>query len=391
MPVMTERARSIIRAALPVLALLLSLPAHAADLVVPSLELITHGATNDDGIFTLQTRGDIALEIHGGYKFAAVISLGITDADLENLANAAAFTPDDQSLGFLSASIGIRDLFHLPLTLSYFVGLNDAFCSGEGFTLFGTDSFMTLYSGYYYFPSGPLYDGIYRVQGTGVHCALAPLAGAMGFDLYVYEDTHGTYDWGDSAAFTSLGSYSGDARFLLNLPAVKLECFVGGTYTPLITDYFFRAGLLFYAQNRNVEFFAQIGIPKWDPALDAALNVNLFYLLVEPRLHLGIFSFVPTFFWHPGYYMQVATSSELGAFDVNLNVSCGDLEKDSIEGGIEGTLKFRSSEESFTLAASPWLGFATTGILWKVKVNAKLWPFSIADMFDVFVGVRAEL
>jgi hypothetical protein len=391
MPVMTERARSIVRAAIPVLALLLSLPAFAADLVVPSLELITHGATNDDGIFTLQTYGDIELEIHGGYQFAAVISLGITDSNLENLANTAASTPGDLSFGFLSASVGVRNLFSLPLTASFFVGLGDTFCSAEGFTKFGAESFMTLYRGYYYFPTGPLYDGIYRVQGTGIHLELTPVAGALSADLYAYEDTHGTYDWSDSAAFTTLGNYSGDLRFLLNLATVKLECFVGGTYSPLITDYFFRGGLLFYAQNRNVEFLAQIGIPKWDPALDAALNVNLFYLLVEPRLHLGIFSIVPTFFWHPGYYMQVATASELGAFDVNLNISCGDLEKSSIEGGLEGALKFKSSEESFTVAASPWLGFTTPGILWKVKVNAKLWPFSLADMFDVFVGVRAEL
>jgi hypothetical protein len=89
--------------------------------------------------------------------------------------------------------------------------------------------------------------------------------------------------------------------------------------------------------------------------------------------------------------MQTATASELGAFDVNLNLSCGDLETSSIEGGLEGTLRFKSSEEAFTVKASPWVGFSTPGILWKVKVNAKLWPFSLADMLDAFVGVRAEL
>jgi len=205
------------------------------------------------------------------------------------------------SRDFFSASIDIRNLFSAPLSLSYFVGKNDTFGSGDGFAQFGAAPIMTSYRGFLYFPNypvGPLYDGIYQVHGTGAHLQYVPKVETLSMDLYVYEDTH--------AAFTMLGNYSGDFRFLLNFPSIKLEGFVGSTYLLTTNSFAFRGGLLFYASNRNVEFLSQIGIPVWNPLLDATPNINLFYLLVEPRLHLGLLSIVPTFFWHPGYYEQQA-------------------------------------------------------------------------------------
>ncbi|MGA2975762.1 MAG: hypothetical protein ABSF77_10685 [Spirochaetia bacterium] len=370
--------------------LILTPLAFSANIIVPSMELITHGATNEDGVFALQTYGDMSLEVQGGYKFGGSIAFNILNPDLENLLNPPTTPGGSLDLGFLSASISIRDLFALPLTFSYFVGQNDTFCSGDGFTQFGVQPIMTMYRGFMYFPTGPLYDGIYQVQGTGAHLEFTPKVELLSFDLYLYEDTRSTYEGNSGVAFTSLGNYSGDFRVLFNFPAVKLEGFLGGTYSPLDTDYFYRGGVLFYATNRNVEFLAQIGIPKWDPSLDPTLNVDLFYLLVEPRLHLGMVSIVPTFFWHPGYYMQAYNPTELGTFDVNLNITLGDLTKNTFEGGMEGNLRFSSSAEAFVLKASPWVGFSTPGVLWTVKVNAKLWPFSLTDMLDAFVGVRAE-
>jgi hypothetical protein len=384
-PGMKESLRATRRAAAVGLFLSLSVSAFSATVLVPTLELITHGGTNA-GVFELQSYGNMALSVEGGYKFGGNIAFGLSNAQsLENLGGMPL------SLDFLSASMTIRDAFSLPVNVAYFIGSNDIFCSGEGFQQFGVAPIMTAYRGYLAFPTGPTYDGIYQVWGTGVHIQYIPKVEVASVDFYAYEDTHPTYPGAAAPLFSALGSYSADMRFLLNLDAVKLEAFVGGTYsTAAAPSGLYRGGLLFYAANSNVEFLAQIGIPLWDPSRYPTFNVNLFYLLVEPRLHLGIISIVPTFFWHPGGYMQAENTSELGAFDVNLNIFAGDLAKNTVQGGVEGNIQFKASSGQFEMKASPWIGFVTPGVVWTAKVSAKLLPFNLADMLEAFVGVRAE-
>jgi len=382
---MMKSTRPVRKAAAFGLFLFLGALAFPADLLVPSMELISHGQTSG-GVFALQTYGDMALQIQGGYKFGGNISFGLTSTNLENTPVSMA----SLDLSFLSASISIRDVFSLPMTISYFVGQNDTFGSGEGFDQFGAAPIMTSYRGFLYFPTGPLYDGIYQVQGTGAHIQYIPQPETVSLDLYAYEDTHATYPGGVSTQSNTLGNYSGDFRLLLNFPSIKIEAFAGATYIAAPGEPEYRGGLLFYAANRNVEFLTQVGIPYWNPLVDPTPNVNLFYLLVEPRLHLGIVSIIPTLFWHPGYYDQQSNPTELGAFDVNLNVSLGDLTKATLVGGLESNFRFQSSTGVFQLKESPWIGFSTTGVFWTIKVNTKLWPFSLTDLVDAFVGVRAE-
>jgi hypothetical protein len=376
---MLKSTRATVRVAATGLFLFIAALAFPANILVPRMELITHGAPAGS-LFTLQTWGDIAVQVDGGYKFGGSISFGLSqDQSLENLLPGPVTSP---SFDFLGASMIIRKLFSLPLDLSYFVGKNDVFGTGAGFALFGASPIMTAYRGFMYFPSQPVYDGMYQVEGTGLRLDTAPLPESLALNLYLYEDTH--------PSIATLGTYSGDLRILLNFEALKLEAFMGGTYAPSSPYGFYRGGVLFYAANRNVEFLAQVGIPKWDPAVDPAFSINLFYLLVEPRLHLGQLSIVPTFFWHPAYYQHQSYATELGSFDVNLNVYLGDLVTSPVRGGVEGNFRFASSSGEFQIKASPWIGFLTPGVLWNIKVNAKLWPFSLADMFDGFVGVRAE-
>ena len=354
------------------------LPSFPANIVIPTMELITHGVSAD-GVFGLQTYGNMALEVQGGYKFGGAIAFGLyNESILEN---------QNLPIRFLSASMTIRDVFSLPANVVYFVGQNDIFGSGSGFEDFGSPPIMTRYRGYLYFPNdnvtAPIYDGIYQVQGTGVQLAVIPVADTFGVDLYLYEDTH--------PAFPDLGTYSADLRFLLNTSGVKLEAFLGGTGGHIAHSGIFRGGLLFYATNRNVEFLAQVGIPRWDPSVDASLGINLFYLLFEPRLHLGVFNIVPTFFWHPAYYNQASYTAESGTFDVNLNLYFGDQSNMTLQGGLESNFRFQSTAGDMTFKVSPWVGFSTPGVLWTVKVNTKLWPFKLTDMLDGFVGVQAEL
>jgi hypothetical protein len=371
--------------------MLLSALAFPANIVVPSMELITHGYyAQPNGPFLLETYGNVSLEVQGGYKFGGEISFGLDNQlNLESLSSTLPQPP----LRFLSASMTVRDILSAPLNFTYFVGRNDLFGSGQGFAEFGAPPIMTRYRGFLYFPSSnlavqPIYDGIYQVQGTGAKIEWLPNAEHASLVLYAYEDTHlneAVLPFG----VVDPGVYSADFRFLLNWESVKLEGFLGASGGP--SPYgFYRGGLLFYAINNNVEFLAQIGIPKWDPAIDT-VGVNLFYLMVEPRLHLGIFSIVPTFFWHPAYYMQNAYPAEQGTFDVNLNMYFGNQSASSFQGGMEGNFQFHSYSGEFALRASPWIGFTTPGITWTLRINANLWPFNPNSLVDGFVGVQAEI
>jgi hypothetical protein len=383
---MKQILRAPARAAVLAAFLCAAAAAFPATVLVPQMELITHVATTG-GDLALTTYGNLALSIDGGYKFGGSLVFGVShDTQLESFGSDI-----PPSLQFQSAAMTMRSVFSLPLSISYFIGANDILASGDGFTQFGVAPIMTAYRGYLAFPSGPIYDGIYQVWGTGIHVEYVPKVETAAFDLYVYEDTHPTFPGGAASLITTTGAYSGDVRFLLNLEAVKLEAFVGGTYSAVMAPSgLFRGGVLFYASNRNVEFLAQIGVPLWNPVTDPAFNVNLFYLLVEPRLHLGALSIVPTFFWHPGGYMQAQNPDELGSFDVNLNIFAGSPATTPVQGGVESNVSFQAATGQFVLKASPWIGFATSGVQWTAKLGAKLLPFDVATMFDGFVGVRAE-
>jgi hypothetical protein len=376
------------RAAFIGLFLLPACLAFSANVVVPRMDLITRGAMSG-GEFTLQTFGDLIMQIEGGYKFGGSVAFSVLNTDLENLT----LSPSGLGLGFLSASITIRDLFSIPLSLTYFVGQSDTFCSGEGFALFGAQPIMTAYRGFMYFPTGPLYDGIYQIEGTGAKFEFIPKIETLSIDYYIYEDTRATYpgiaEPPQPPIITSLGTYSSDLRVLLNYAAIKMEAFTGATVRSG-RDYFFRGGLLFWASNRNVEFLGQIGIPKWAPSIDSVPNINDFYLLVEPRLHMGKFSIIPTFFWHPSFYMQAGPNpGEAGSFDVNLNLALGEPSQDMLQGGLETNLRFMSGTQG-SLSLAPWLGITTPGVLWKLRFDSQVWPFSWSDIVQVFVGAQAQ-
>jgi hypothetical protein len=389
---MVECRKQSVRAGALVTFMLLSGFAFPANIIVPTMELITHGYyAQPSGPFLLETYGNMSLEVQGGYKFGGSIAFGLNNQlNLENLSSLLPQPP----FRFLSASMTIRDILSAPLNFTYFVGLNDIFGSGAGFAEFGAPPIMTRYRGFIYFPSidltvKPIYDGIYQVQGTGARFGWVPNAEHASLDLYVYEDTH-LNEAASPSPSVPLGVYSADLRFLLNWDSVKLEGFIGASGNGVSPYGFYRGGLLFYAANTNVEFLAQIGLPKWDPAIDP-IGVNLFYLLVEPRLHLGAFSIVPTFFWHPVYYMQSAYPSEQGTFDVNLNMYFGDQSTSTFQGGAEGNFQFQAYVGGFALRVSPWIGFTTPGITWTLKVNANLWPFNLNSLVDGFIGVQAEI
>jgi hypothetical protein len=361
--------------------LLLAAPAlPAANLVVPSLEIITHGYMNA-GNFELASIGELDLVIEGGYKFGGRIGLSYADVSLED---------DDplDRLTFDGVNIIVRDVFKLPLSVSWFIGTYDVLASGSEFPVsFGTAEIATAYRGFMYFPdpSDVQYDGIHQVKGTGMRLSAMPVADTLLLNLYLYQDSW-TFE---GATGFEPGHWAADLRVLANLPAIKLEGFLGWSWVPASTAGWFRAGVLFHAAIKSIEVLAELGLPKWDPVADTPFSINYFSMLFEPRLHLGLFNVAATFFWHPGWYHQELTG-ELGTFDVNLNLFFGDLATTLILGGLEGNLGFDSTAGTFAFTLAPYLSFTTPGAVWKIKVDTKLWPFDPADLVEGFVGIRAS-
>jgi len=358
---------------------LVTMHGFAANVNVPALELYTHGST-EGGDFGFVSRGELDLLVEGGYKFAGRVELNYFSPSLEEAATSG-------SLTFKSASILLKEIFSLPLDFSYFIGENATFCSGDLFPeTFGSLPFTTRYRGFLTFPQGVIYDGLHTLYGTGMKLDYSRQKELWLLSLFLYQDAKVDIPF-------EPGRYSLDFRGALNFSRLKLEAFLGATYpAPGSTLGYLRAGLLFFAAEEGVEFLAQIGIPRWSP-LEDSFSIDLFYLLFEPRVRLGLFSIIPTFFWRPSYYHQQVTEEQ--AFDVNLNLQIGRPPLTRVNGGLEGNFSYQiesagSAQSDFQIKVSPYLQVETSGVIWETKVNAKLWPFALDELIEVFLAVKAE-
>ena len=355
------------------LTLLIGSGLYAADFAVPELELITRGYIEDNA-FLLATRGSMEFLIAGGYKFGGRIRLGFESNNLEDL-------DADRSIQLKGARVIMQDPFGIPFSLAYFTGDSDVFGTGEVFpTYFGARTIASKFSGYLYFPDPDQvqYDGIHTVSGTGIQISSGFNTDALISSLYIYQDS-----------YLGTGTYSLDIYTALNTMQFKLEAFVGGSY-PASTYGFYRGGLLlFYDTGQGGEFLTQIGIPRWDPVNDP-FAIDLFYFLFEPRVRFGFFAIILTLFWHPQYYLQTVTE-ELGSADINANFQFGNPDTSQMSGGIEAKIGFSTtSSQQFQAVISPYFSTITSGIIWDFKVNAQLFPFSLATLAQIFIGVRAE-
>jgi len=365
---------------------IISVVSYSANVTVPSLELYTRGLMQDSG-FTLVTRGELDLLVDGGYKFGGRFSLGFNSKNLES----DFFDRESGTIGgltFNSASITIRDIFNSPLSFTYFVGENDIFASGDSFDdIFGIKHFSTSYSGYIYFADKVhYYEGIHQIAGTGIKLTLKPINEKVAMNFYLYQDGYFNTDPAASSLIFEPGHFSLDYRVLFNLNNIHLESFVGSTY-PAGNIAYFRAGLLFHVAEDFGEFLIEVGIPKWSPGEDD-FGRGLFFILFEARLNIGIFSFIPTIFMYPDFYLQQPTDdSEQMDFNMKFHFS---KEEAIINGGLEANAALLDSYSELNIKISPYIGFITPGVLWQLKINAMILPFDITEMFDGFISINAQ-
>ncbi|MBN1835871.1 MAG: hypothetical protein JW820_08465 [Spirochaetales bacterium] len=371
--------------------LLFAAPAFGAGIDVPSLELFTWGRL-EGGTFGFDTRGDMDLRIDGGYKFAGRVLFGFSSSTLET----AAF---NDTLSFTSASVTLRQLFGLPLDFTWFVGQAESFCTGELFPeRFGAAPLASNYHSFVHFPDSEYtYEGIYSPNGTGLLLEWSPGEARTLLSCYLYQDS--SIDEDGLEETLDSGHFSADLRAALDFEHVKLEAFFGASYpVPDGSLGYYRGGLLFYAGEKTVEFLAQLGIPRWNPAVDA-IGADLLYLFVEPRVRFGAFAVAPSFFWRPGYFVNRDTRllEDTGeqAFDVNLDLQIGKPAEWPVAGGIEGRFVYQTEElgapvNEIHATASPYLRLLTVGVTWELRVPVKLYPFDPSNPAEVFLTIDAE-
>jgi len=368
---------------------------HAADILIPELSISTHGSFNDADRFVLSSRSSFDLLIQGGAKFSAFLKLGFRTTDLESHLNAIGTgvslsnTPDNselaaairqlehmQGLEFRSTAVTIDKLFSTPLELSVFIGHHDVFASGDDFVnLFGSKPFATRIKGFMYYPEGIgpnqniWYDGLHEAYGTGFRLSWKGLPVTP--YVYAYQDS-----------WLGVGHYSFDARMLFNQDLLKLEAFAGASI-PVGTMGAYRGGILFYVDTGTIgSFYAQIGVPYWQPDSEFALS-NM-YFLFEPRLQFGIANLTLSLFFHPAYYLQQLTEKD-GALDLRVNVLFGDINKVSRQGGLDSKLSYdpNASEQNIQLELAPYFQMVSGGVRWDLRLTSRILPLP-AQWYHIF-------
>ncbi|HET7838461.1 MAG TPA: hypothetical protein VFL04_01790 [Rectinemataceae bacterium] len=387
---------------------------RAADLSVDTLDLVTHGGLNETtGHFEMSTRLFFDLSMRGGDKFAGLLRLEFQNSNVEkaislggNQAPSAPVAYDQNQLQQVidklnnltsptirTAAVTAREAFDLPLDLTYFVGFLDTFGSGDDFgPLFGAPPFGTKLRGPMVYPNGVggdpnlYYDGIAAANGTGFRLGTTPkLSDSMVAYLYMYQDS----DIGS-------GYWSADGRILLNGDHLKFEIFTGASTFGGAKLGVYRGGFLFYAAPGEVgEFFAQVGVPHWDPT--TSFSVDSLFFLFEPRVNFGAGNLALTVFYHPSWYRERDNSNPLsgekGALDTAVNLGFGRLDQTGVLGGLEGLLEFRPlTTTPLTVLVSPYYSAISGGVEWDFKLGLKLFPLPSQwyGVLEPFIGLKTS-
>ena len=352
-------------------------PVAAAEITLPDVEM-TSRASTEEGKFVLGTAISADLALYGGYKYAFLLGFSLDTTDITDFKQ---MVPN-----FRIAQASARDIFGLPVELSYFFGSYDDFCNGDDFvSQFGLSPFGTEFLDFYYFPLGIRYKGIYGVRGTGLALGLNKWENIY-LIMYLYRELSflGAAFGGIGESYYSDAVYSGDLRLLFNHGWLRLETFAGFSLnTDLKTR--IRGGLMVYLAGNGVEFFAQAGIPGW--TIKENFKIDNLYFLLEPRLRLGIFGINVTFFYHPWEYMHILTDKERGKADINVKFLFGNPNT-GLAGGIEagGEVKLDGFED-FVLRISPFGSLVSGGLRWDAKLRIR--PLKAPkEMFEILFGVR---
>ncbi|RPJ08124.1 MAG: hypothetical protein EHM28_05150 [Spirochaetaceae bacterium] len=391
-----------------------------ANITIPSIELATYILGIDHEMIMI-TDSSMDFLIDGGYKFGAKITLGV-DGFIA-LPGDTATGPEKGTinlpLSLKYTEIIVRDLFGVPLDLSYFIGEGSNLCYGDEFSrLFGTPVIQSAFTPPLYisdpllFYQNPIlnYRGIHRINGNGIKLQYHPLEGGFGFEWYLYQDHNFRESYEIETAtgimnlnmiFLDTGWYASDMRFFLNTEIFKMEVFIGGSIDSGSFQGCWRGGALFFFGLGPVDIMAEVGLPTLDFGNIGGLE--MFYILYEMRIHAGPITITPTIFSHPATYLQQPNMDNTERIDFAMDLSVFDPRKDFISFGFEGAMTtfflFSMDDPPWVLFLSPHITFATPGVSWEIKLRTTLWdstmtsfdPQTFITSMQGVMSIRAEL
>ncbi len=348
----------------------------AAAVRVDRLELISR-MRSGGAAPRLLSRADLDLIVATGAPFAADFGLQLDYDDTEDRIFFEDLSPADPRLGLRYARLRIVEPAGAPLELGYFVGEPLRFGSGLDFARrFNTGDFATHYRGYLYFPTGPEYEGLHAVSGTGTSVATtASLWPNADLSLFAYQDT-------------ALGPerYATDLRYRLNLEHIKLDAFAGASF-PEGEFGRYRAGAMAYVSSPGPgSFFAQAGLLQWEPPDEIDLD-DLFFLF-EPRLRFQPLALIFTFFSHPGVYRHEETVLAR-RMDVSGRIQLEELVDGLITTGVESTVEIDpDADDKAVTRLGPLFELNASGVRWLFKLNAQLYPYDLLDGLEAVFAAR---
>jgi hypothetical protein len=385
-----------------------------AEITVPRLELASRAAAQD-GELAISSNAAVDLAINGGYKYGILLGLSFGSPNLTRalayrnfeaalLAPGTGVNEEDYNrladrfnnqavLSFRVAKATAREIFSLPLELSYFVGLGDPFCSGGEFSSrYGVPNMETEFTGFYYFPEGiggnpyRRYDGIHAVQGTGFSFALTRWENFLPM-LYLY---HNIPALSTAGILLEKNRFSGDLRFLFNGERFKFEAFAGMSGGKDESIDIRGGALAFFSSGKGTDFLIQCGIPGW--AMDEDFSIDNIYFLMEPRVNFGFLSLHISFFYHPLEYLHIIAEKERGKADINIKLFAGDLGATRFQGGLETTLGIKvDRQEDFSVRISPFVSLVSDGLRWDLKLRVNpLAADKPEEIVEVFAGIRTS-
>jgi hypothetical protein len=314
---------------LPILLFLtLASGAYGANVLVPNMSLTTFFDQDAE----LQTYGRFDLSFNGGYKYQAKVAFQYLNPTLE--------TDNTPAIIFDGAQASIRRIFGV-MDITYWTGYYGVIGEGDyyiGYTYHRVDGFE--------------YRGYFPLLGTGGIVGLRSKNDRVGAKVY-------TYQW---YGVEYLNSF--DLEFNLNTDPLLFNTFVGKS------DREWRAGLQFKYLGEAVGFYLTVG--HLTLTTGNLLNFDELYFLLEQRLSVGNWNFIPSIFARPKYHYNHLTRSylptnEVNDIDFNFNLF---YEPQTKKFALGGELNLQTNRvEEFGVYISPYVRFHTFGVNWQVKTD----------------------
>ena len=393
----------------------LSQTLFGAEITVPHLDLVSQGKM-ENGDFTIASSLEAEIAISGGYKYGFSLGLGAEISDLGKALSYGRFNfiagYDETDLNdrfnnmavisIRSIEATVREVFNLPLEISFFIGHNDKLGSGDEFQeYFGSEPIGTAVRGFFYYPDGLNEDPFFRFNGAmhsimGTGLAVKGIFGNLIPALYIYHDLSFQEDPLNPGGSYAPGHYSADIKLLVNGENAKFEVFFGGTYATS-DDFIFRGGALAWFGSGAISFLMQAGITSYE--FGSSMKIDNCYFLMEPRLRFDKFGVNLTFFYHPVYFMNkvifndAGTDTAKGNADINLRVFYGNINKSAFEAGLETLINLEMEKsENAKLRISPFISTVTTGLRWDfaLRFNPLFFQEDEKSLLEGFIGIRTS-